>query len=123
VVAEQYDLTCNGYELCSGAVRNHSPEIMLTAFEIAGYTHAEVESKFVGMLTAFRFGAPPHAGCALGVDRIVMLLADEHNLRQVIAFPMNQQQQDLLMNAPSEVPPERLAELHIRTVPPRHDGN
>jgi aspartyl-tRNA synthetase len=122
VIAEQYDLTCNGYELCSGAVRNHSPEIMLKAFEIAGYTHAEVESKFVGMLTAFRFGAPPHAGCALGVDRIVMLLADEHNLRQVIAFPMNQQQQDLLMNAPSEVPPERLAELHIRTVPPRRDG-
>jgi aspartyl-tRNA synthetase len=118
IKAYQYDIVCNGHELGSGAVRNHVPEIMLRAFEIVGYPRHEVEDKFSGLLTALKAGAPPHAGCAPGVDRMVMLLADEMNLRQVIAFPMNQQQQDLLMHAPNTVPPERLRELHIRMLPP-----
>ncbi len=118
VLAWQYDIVCNGIELSSGAIRNHSPEIMIRAFEIAGYSAAEVEQEFGGMLRALRFGAPPHGGIAPGVDRILMLLADVPNIREVIAFPLNQNAQDLLMGAPSEVPPSRLQELHLRIVPP-----
>ncbi len=114
IKAYQYDIVCNGVELSSGAIRNHLPEIMYKAFEIAGYSKEEVESRFGGMLTAFKFGAPPHGGSAPGIDRIVMLLADEPNIRQVVAFPMNQQAQDLLMQAPSPVDPARLKELHIK---------
>jgi aspartyl-tRNA synthetase len=114
IKAYQYDIVCNGVELSSGAIRNHLPEIMYKAFEIAGYPASEVESKFGGMLNAFKFGAPPHGGSAPGIDRIVMLLADEKNIREVIAFPLNQRAEDLLMQAPAEVPPARLKELHIR---------
>jgi aspartyl-tRNA synthetase len=111
--AWQYDIVCNGIELCSGAIRNHRPEIMFKAFGIAGYSREEVERRFGGMLNAFRYGAPPHGGAAPGVDRIVMLLADEPNIREVITFPMNQQAVDLMMDAPTELPPEKLRELHI----------
>jgi aspartyl-tRNA synthetase len=114
ILAYQYDIVCNGVELSSGAIRNHRPDIMMKAFEIAGYSAAEVEARFGGMLRAFRYGAPPHGGSAPGIDRIVMLLADTPNIREVVAFPMNQQAQDLLMGAPAPVPPERLKELHIR---------
>ena len=114
IKAFQYDIVCNGVELSSGAIRNHLPEIMYKAFSIAGYTKEDVESRFGGMLNAFKFGAPPHGGSAPGIDRIVMLLADEPNIRQVVAFPMNQQAQDLLMQAPSTVEPARLRELHIK---------
>lgn len=114
VKAYQYDIVCNGVELSSGAIRNHSPEIMLKAFELAGYRREEVEEKFSFLLNAFRFGAPPHGGIAPGVDRIVMLLADAVNIREVIAFPMNQRAQDLMMNAPGEVSEKQLRELHIR---------
>ncbi len=113
ILAYQYDIVCNGIELSSGAVRNHRPDIMLKAFEIAGYGAEEVEAQFGGMLRAFRFGAPPHAGIAPGVDRMVMLLADEPNIREVIAFPMNQKAEDLLMNAPAEADEKHLRELHI----------
>jgi aspartyl-tRNA synthetase len=113
IKAYQYDIVCNGIELSSGAIRNHRPDIMYKAFEIAGYRREDVEARFGGMLNAFRYGAPPHGGSAPGIDRIVMLLADERNIREVIAFPMNQQAQDLLMQAPSEVDPRRLKELHI----------
>jgi aspartyl-tRNA synthetase len=112
--AYQYDIVCNGTELSSGAIRNHLPEIMYKAFAIAGYSAEEVESRFGGMLNAFKFGAPPHGGSAPGIDRIVMLLADEKNIREVVAFPMNQKAEDLLMQAPAEVPPARLKELSIR---------
>ncbi|HXY99561.1 MAG TPA: aspartate--tRNA ligase [Stellaceae bacterium] len=118
IKAYQYDIVCNGVELSSGAIRNHRPDIMYKAFEIAGYSAAEVEARFGGMLNAFKFGAPPHGGSAPGIDRIVMLLADTPNIREVVAFPMNQQAQDLLMQAPSEVTPDRLRELHIRLAPP-----
>ena len=118
VLAYQYDIVVNGVELCSGAVRNHKPEIMIKAFEIAGYSAAEVERQFGGMLNAFRYGAPPHAGMAPGIDRIVMLLAGAQNIREVIAFPLNQQAQDLMMNAPSSVSDRQLKELHIRLAPP-----
>jgi len=118
IKAFQYDIVCNGVELSSGAIRNHRPEIMYKAFEIAGYSAAEVEARFGGMLNAFKFGAPPHGGSAPGIDRIVMLLADTPNIREVVAFPMNQQAEDLLMQAPSEVGPERLRELHIRLALP-----
>jgi aspartyl-tRNA synthetase len=118
IKAYQYDIVCNGVELSSGAIRNHRPEIMYKAFAIAGYPAAEVEARFGGMLNAFKYGAPPHGGSAPGIDRIVMLLADTPNLREVVAFPMNQQAEDLLMQAPSEVPPERLKELHIRLALP-----
>jgi len=118
ILAYQYDIVCNGYELCSGAIRNHKPEIMLKAFEIAGYGADVVEEQFGGMLNAFRFGAPPHGGLAPGIDRIVMLLAGQTAIREVIAFPLNQQGQDLLMNAPSEVEERQLKELHIRLAPP-----
>ncbi len=116
--AFQYDIVCNGIELSSGAIRNHHPEVMLKAFEIAGHGRNETEVKFAGMLNAFRYGAPPHGGTAPGIDRIVMLIAGEENLREVILFPMNQQAQDLMMNAPSEVMPKQLRELHLRVVMP-----
>ena len=120
ILAYQYDIVCNGVELCSGAIRNHRPDIMVRAFEIAGYTKEQVETDFAGMLNAFRYGAPPHGGLAPGIDRIVMLLANQQNIREVIAFPLNQQGEDLLMNAPSPVSERQLKELHIRLqLPPR----
>jgi aspartyl-tRNA synthetase len=118
IKAFQYDIVCNGVELSSGAIRNHKPDIMLKAFEMAGYARDETEARFGGMLNAFRYGAPPHGGSAPGIDRIVMLLADVPNIREVTMFPMNQQAQDLLMGAPSEVTPKQLRELHIRAVMP-----
>src|SRR5687767_8884087 len=119
IKAFQYDIVCNGVELSSGAIRNHRPDIMLRAFEIAGYGPEEVQRRFGGMFNAFRFGAPPHGGLAPGIDRIVMLLAQEPNIREVIAFPMTQNAEDLLMNAPSPVSEKQLRELHIRLVEPR----
>jgi aspartyl-tRNA synthetase len=118
ILAWQYDIVCNGVELSSGAIRNHRPDIMYKAFEIAGYTREEVDTNFSGMINAFKFGAPPHGGSAPGIDRIVMLLADEPNIREVILFPMNQKAEDLMMNAPAEVTAKQLKELHIRVVPP-----
>jgi aspartyl-tRNA synthetase len=118
IKAFQYDIVCNGVELSSGAIRNHRPDIMYKAFAIAGYKKEDVEARFGGMLNAFKYGAPPHGGSAPGIDRIVMLLADTPNIREVVAFPMNQQAQDLLMQAPAEVPPERLRELYIRLALP-----
>ena len=122
IKAFQYDIVCNGIELSSGAIRNHHPEVMLKAFEIAGHGRDFTEAKFAGMLNAFRYGAPPHGGTAPGIDRIVMLIAGEENLREIIAFPMNQQAQDLMMNAPNEVLPKQLRELHIRVVEPEKVG-
>jgi aspartyl-tRNA synthetase len=120
LTALQYDIVCNGIELASGAIRNHRPDIMVKAFAIAGYSAADVEARFGGLYNAFRYGAPPHGGLAPGIDRIVRLLADTPNLREVIAFPMNQQARDLMMGAPAPIPPERLRELHIRLdLPPR----
>ena len=113
----QYDLACNGYELVSGAIRNHTPEIMFRAFAIAGYGEDEVRKRFGGMVNAFQYGAPPHGGCAAGIDRIVMLLADEANIREVILFPMNQRAEDVMMGAPSEPTNEQLRELRLRVVP------
>ncbi|AUQ63318.1 aspartate--tRNA ligase [Phaeobacter inhibens] len=113
----QYDLACNGYELVSGAIRNHKPEIMFKAFEIAGYGKEEVEKRFGGMVNAFQYGAPPHGGCAAGIDRMVMLLADEANIREVIMFPMNQRAEDLMMAAPSEPMSDQLMELGLRVIP------
>ncbi|MEO0390214.1 MAG: aspartate--tRNA ligase [Pseudomonadota bacterium] len=113
----QYDLACNGYELVSGAIRNHKPEIMFKAFEIAGYDKDEVTKRFGGMVNAFQYGAPPHGGCAAGIDRIVMLLADEQNIREVILFPMNQRAEDLMMAAPSEPTSDQLMELSLRVIP------
>ncbi len=118
VLGYQYDLACNGYELVSGAIRNHRPEIMFKAFEIAGYGEDEVRKRFGGMVNAFRFGAPPHGGCAAGIDRIVMLLADEANIREVMLFPMNQRAEDLMMDAPSDPTNEQLRELRLRVLPP-----
>ena len=117
IKAYQYDIVCNGVELSSGAIRNHRPEIMYKAFEIAGYGAEEVETRFGGMLNALKFGAPPHGGSAPGIDRIVMLLADEPNIREVTLFPMNQQAQDLMMQAPAPVAPDRLKELSLRVAP------
>ncbi|MCO4829036.1 aspartate--tRNA ligase [Lentibacter algarum] len=117
VLGYQYDLACNGYELVSGAIRNHKPEIMFKAFEIAGYGKDEVEKRFGGMVNAFQYGAPPHGGCAAGIDRMVMLLAEEQNIREVIMFPMNQRAEDLMMNAPSEPMSEQLMELNLRVIP------
>ena len=113
----QYDLACNGYELLSGAIRNHRPEIMFKAFELAGYPASEVEKRFGGLVKAFRYGAPPHGGCAAGIDRIVMLLADEQNIREVIMFPMNQRAEDLMMGAPGEPTNEQLRDLRLRVLP------
>ena len=118
VLGFQYDLACNGYELVSGAIRNHRLDIMFKAFEIAGYGEDEVRRRFGGMVNAFRFGAPPHGGCALGIDRVVMLLADEANIREVMLFPMNQRAEDLMMGAPSEPTNEQLRELRLRVLPP-----
>ncbi|MBE6358744.1 MAG: aspartate--tRNA ligase [Lentisphaerae bacterium] len=119
ILAWQYDIVCNGVELSSGAIRNHRPEIMYRAFEIAGYGPETVDQKFGGMINAFKLGAPPHGGIAPGVDRLVMLLADEPNIREVIAFPFNQQAEDLMMNAPSEVTLKQLRELHIEVKLPK----
>jgi aspartyl-tRNA synthetase len=119
IKAFQYDIVCNGVELSSGAIRNHLPDVMIKAFEIVGYSAAEVESRFSGLFSALRYGAPPHGGSAPGIDRIVMLLADEPNLREIVAFPMNQRAEDLMMNAPAEVPDDRLRDLHLRlSLPP-----
>jgi aspartyl-tRNA synthetase len=118
ILAYQYDIVCNGVELSSGAIRNHKPEIMYKAVEIAGYSQEEVDANFSGMINAFKFGAPPHGGSAPGIDRIVMLLADEPNIREVVLFPMNQKAEDLMMNAPSAVSLKQLRELHIRIVEP-----
>lgn len=117
IKAFQYDIVCNGVELSSGAIRNHKPEVMVKAFEIAGYSKADVEDKFAALFRAFHYGAPPHGGLAPGVDRMVMLLADEPNIREVICFPMNQQAQDLLMNAPNTASEKQLRELHIQLSP------
>ena len=117
VYAYQYDLACNGYEVISGGIRNHKPEIMYKAFELAGYPNSEVDKRFGGMVKAFKYGAPPHGGCAAGIDRLVMLLADTQNIREVIMFPMNQRAEDLLMNAPSDPTLQQLRELSLRVVP------
>ena len=122
IMSNQYDIVCNGYEMSSGAIRNHKAEIMLKVFAIAGYPPEEVEARFGGMLNAFRYGAPPHGGMAAGIDRIVMLLADEPNLREVNLFPMNQQGEDLMMGAPSEVLAPQLKELHIKVEMPPKKG-
>jgi aspartyl-tRNA synthetase len=116
ILAWQYDIVCNGVELSSGAIRNHRPDIMYKAFEIAGYTREEVDTNFPGMIGAFKYGAPPHGGSAPGIDRIVMLLADEPNIREVILFPMTQKAEDLMMNAPAPVSDRQLKELSIRLV-------
>ncbi|WP_306153858.1 aspartate--tRNA ligase [Roseovarius sp. MMSF_3281] len=113
----QYDLACNGYELVSGAIRNHKPDLMLKAFELAGYGEDEVKNRFGALFQAFHYGAPPHGGCAAGIDRIVMLLADEQNIREVIMFPMNQRAEDLMMNAPSDPTSDQLMELGLRVIP------
>ena len=114
ILAYQYDLVCNGYEMASGAVRNHDPEIMKKAFEIAGYTEEDVKQKFGALYTAFQYGTPPHAGAALGLDRMVMLIADSDNIREVIAFPKNKKARDVMMNAPSKVTEQQLKDVHIK---------
>ena len=121
ILGYQYDIVCNGIELSSGAIRNHRPEIMYKAFEIAGYDQSVVDERFAGMITALKYGAPPHGGIAPGVDRIVMLLADEPNIREVVAFPMNQKAEDLMMNAPSPASPRQLRELHLRSIAPEEE--
>ena len=118
IKAYQYDIVCNGIELSSGAIRNHRPDIMYKAFAIAGYDQNAVETEFGGMLNALKYGAPPHGGSAPGIDRIVMLLANEPNIREVVAFPMNQQAEDLMMGAPAVADPAQLRELHLRIVEP-----
>jgi aspartyl-tRNA synthetase len=117
LLAYQYDIVCNGVELCSGAIRNHRPDIMYKAFEIAGYNKETVDARFGAMINAFKFGAPPHGGLAPGVDRIVMLLAGEPNIREVVAFPMNQKAEDLMMQAPAFVDDKQLRELNIQLSP------
>ena len=114
IKAYQYDIVCNGVELSSGAVRNHLPHVMTKAFEIAGYTKEELETQFPALFNAFHYGAPPHAGMAPGLDRIVMLLTDQESIREVIAFPMNANAQDLLMGAPNKVSEQQLKEVHIK---------
>jgi aspartyl-tRNA synthetase len=118
IKAYQYDIVCNGVELSSGAIRNHRPDVMKKAFALAGYGEEVLEQKFGGMLRALSLGAPPHGGIAPGIDRIVMLLAGEENLREVVLFPMNQRAEDLMMGAPSEVTAKQLRELHIRLALP-----
>jgi aspartyl-tRNA synthetase (EC 6.1.1.12) len=122
ILAYQYDIVCNGIELSSGAIRNHKPEIMYKAFEIAGYTKEEVDAKFGHMIRAFQHGAPPHGGIAPGIDRMVMLYRDEHNIREVIAFPLNQKAQDLMTGAPTPVSEKQLRELHIKLDLPKTDS-
>jgi aspartyl-tRNA synthetase len=119
ITAQQYDLACNGYELISGGIRNHTPEIMFRVFELVGYGEDEVRKRFGGMVNAFTYGAPPHGGCAAGIDRIVMLLADEQNIREVILFPMNQRAEDLMLGGPSDPTNEQLRDLHLRVVLPQ----
>ena len=119
IYAWQYDCVCNGFELASGAIRNHKPEIMEKAFGLAGYDREVLEEKFGGMLNAMRYGAPPHGGLAFGIDRIVMLLADEPNLREVYAFVMNGQYEDQMMGSPSEASPEQLKDLHLKINMPK----
>ena len=121
ILGYQYDIVCNGIELSSGAIRNHLPDVMFKAFEIAGHSSDYVMEKFGGMVNAFKYGVPPHGGIAPGIDRIVMLLAEEKNIREVILFPMNQQAQDLMMNAPADVPESNLKDLNILTVEPKED--
>ena len=116
VVAYQYDVVCNGYEMASGAVRNHDPELMVKAFEIAGYSEQEVETRFGALYNAFKYGTPPHAGAAPGVDRMIMLIANEDNLREIIAFPKNKKARDVLMGAPSNVTEEQLRDVHIKLI-------
>ena len=116
ILAYQYDVVCNGYEVASGAVRNHDPELMVKAFEIAGYTEQEVETRFGALYNAFQYGTPPHAGAAPGLDRMVMLVADSKNIREVIAFPKNKKARDLLMRAPSKVSQKQLEDVHIQIV-------
>jgi aspartyl-tRNA synthetase len=118
IKAFQYDIACNGYEIASGGIRNHKPAAMVKAFEIAGYSEQTVVDRFGGMYRAFQYGAPPHGGMAAGVDRIIMLMANEQNLREVALFPMNQRAEDLLMGAPSEPTPKQLRELHLRVNKP-----
>ena len=113
IKAYQYDIVCNGIELSSGAIRNHKPDLMYKLFEVAGYKKIDVQEKFSGMINALSFGAPPHGGIAPGIDRIIMLLAGEKNIREVTLFPMNQNAQDLMMNAPSQISDKQLAELNI----------
>ena len=114
ILAYQYDIVCNGIELSSGAVRNHDPEIMIKAFEIAGYTKEDIETRFSALFNAFQFGAPPHAGIAPGIDRMLMLLTESETIRDVIAFPMNSKAEDLLMGAPGKVTREQLKDVHIK---------
>ena len=116
IKAYQYDIVCNGIELSSGAIRNHKPDLMYKLFAIAGYSKEDVDKEFSGMINAFSFGAPPHGGIAPGIDRIIMLLADEKNIREVTMFPMNQNAQDLMMNAPSEVKETQLKDLNIKLI-------
>ena len=118
ILGYQYDLACNGYELLSGAIRNHQPDIMYKAFELAGYSKDDVNKRFGGMVKAFTYGAPPHGGCATGIDRLVMLLADETSIREVIMFPMNQKAEDLMLGGPSEPTNEQLRELGLRIIAP-----
>jgi len=116
ILAYQYDVVCNGYEVASGAVRNHNPELMVKAFEIAGYSEEEVKTRFGALYNAFQYGTPPHAGAAPGLDRMVMLVADSKNIREVIAFPKNKKARDLLMRAPSKVHEQQLKDVHIKIV-------
>ena len=116
ILAYQYDVVCNGYEVASGAVRNHDPELMVKAFEIAGYSEEEVETRFGALYNAFQYGTPPHAGAAPGLDRMVMLVADSKNIREVIAFPKNKKARDLLMRAPSRVHQKQLDDVHLKIV-------
>jgi aspartyl-tRNA synthetase len=122
VLAYQYDIVCNGVELSSGAIRNHRPDIMVKAFQIAGYNEETIRSKFPALWQAFHYGAPPHGGIAPGLDRILMLLADEPNIREVIAFPLSQRAQDLMMGAPSEVTLKQIEELHLEIKRPPEES-
>ena len=116
ILAYQYDVVCNGYEMASGAVRNHDPELMVKAFEIAGYSEKEVETRFGALYNAFQYGTPPHAGAAPGVDRMIMLITNEDNLREIIAFPKNKKARDVLMGAPSRVTDAQLKDVHIKLI-------